>query len=67
MYLKDVLPGHTYKMETARGVFAIFTVAVKRYTEGEPGCMVETMRDKAAGIPATMFTRPGLTTVIEVL
>lgn len=62
MYLKNVRPGHTYKMGNV-----IFTVAVKRYTEGEPGCMVETMRDKANGVPASMFTRPALTTVEEVI
>ena len=66
MYLKDVLPGHTYKMERGRGSFVTFTVALVRYEKGQ-GCMVETMRDKDRGIPASVFTRPGLTTVTEVL
>lgn len=66
MYLKDVTPGHTYKMETARGRFVTFTVALVRFEAGQ-GCMVETMRDKERGIPASMFTRAGLTTVTEVL
>lgn len=61
MYLKNVRPGHTYKMGNS-----IFTVALVRFESGK-GCMVETMRDKAAGIPASTFTRPGLTTVEEVI
>lgn len=59
MYLKNVRPGHTYRMGAA-----VFTVAVVRV--GTSSTTVETMGDKANGIPASMFSRAGLTTVEEV-